>query len=226
MVSRLNGILGSFALLFFGSLGLINNADLSSFSRIDFATRGEIRAPKKNEKILVIDAEAFEPEGDLCDAVLIVKAYQLGWKRFIVYKYRGQRFTGCGFGPATGGVRIDVYGSSGDPLNGGGFVILNGIGFNDEDGSIREYDSPYPGSNIFSLASGGAIYVRDPQKKLALEQLNGGEFNEISDADWDLILPYLEENEKLFAISIDRLLTVDNQKKSPKEVYRKIMPHR
>jgi len=50
--------------------------------------------------------------------------------------------------------------------------------------------------------------------------------NEISDADWDLILPYLEENEKLFAISIDRLLTVDNQKKSPKEVYRKIMPHR
>jgi len=41
---------------------------------------------------------------------------------------------------------------------------------------------------------------------------------------WDLILPYLEENEKLFAISIDRLLTVDNIKKSPKEVYRKIMP--
>lgn len=297
----------------FDETTMITEKSNSSFSRIDFATRGEIRAPKKNEKILVIDAEAFEPEGDLCDAVLIVKAYQLGWKRFIVYKYRGQRFTGCGFGPATGGVRIDVYGSSGDylasgidgmeiyvhgnaqdqlcqimkdgklvvygdvgqtfmygakggtayimgnaagrplinavgrprvvingtaldylaesfmagdPLNGGGFVILNGIGFNDEDGSIREYDSPYPGSNIFSLASGGAIYVRDPQKKLALEQLNGGEFNEISDADWDLILPYLEENEKLFAISIDRLLTVDNQKKSPKEVYRKIMPHR
>ena len=283
----------------------------SRFSRIDFATRGEIRAPQNKEKILVIDAEAFEPEGDLCDAVLIVKAYKLGWKRFIVYKYRVQRFTGCGFGTATQGVRIDVYGSSGDylasgidgmeiyvhgnaqdqlcqimkdgklvvygdvgqtfmygakggvayimgnaagrplinavgrprvvingtaldylaesfmagdPLNGGGFVVLNGIGFNDEDGSIQEYDSPYPGSNIFSLASGGAIYVRDPQKKLALEQLNGGEFNEISDADWNLILPYLEENEKLFAISIDRLLTVDNKKKSPKEVYRKIMP--
>ncbi len=103
------------------------------------------------------------------------------------------------------------------------YVVLNGIGFNDEDGSIREYDSPYPGSNIFSLASGGAIYVRDPQNKLVEEQLNGGEFNEISDADWDLILPYLEENEKLFAISIDRLLTVDNKKKSPQEVYRKIM---
>jgi len=59
---------------------------------------------------------------------------------------------------------------------------------------------------------------------MAGDPLNGGEFNEISDADWDLILPYLEENEKLFAISIDRLLTVDNKKKSPKEVYRKIMP--
>jgi len=295
----------------FDEATMVTEKSNSRFSRIDFATRGEIRAPQNNEKILVIDAEAFEPEGDLCDAVLIVKAYQLGWKHFIVYKYRGQRFTGCGFGPATQGVRIDVYGSSGDylasgidgmeiyvhgnaqdqlcqimaggklvvygdvgqtfmygakggtayimgnaagrplinavgrprvvingtaldylaesfmagdPLNGGGFVILNGIGFSDEDGSIREYDSPYPGSNIFSLASGGAIYVRDPQKKLVEEQLNGGEFNEISDADWDLILPYLEENEKLFAISIDRLLTVANKKKSPKEVYRKIMP--
>ncbi|MEN6328480.1 MAG: hypothetical protein ABFD18_20005 [Syntrophomonas sp.] len=73
-------------------------------------------------------------------------------------------------------------------VNGGGFAVLNGIGFNDEDGSIREYDSPYLGSNIFSLASSGAIYVRDPQKKLVEEQLNGGEFNEISDVDWDLIL--------------------------------------
>ncbi len=295
----------------FDETTMITGKSNSLFSRIDFATRGEIHAPQNNEKILVIDAEAFEPEGDLCDAVLIVKAYKLGWKRFIVYKYRGQRFTGCGFGAATQGVRIDVYGSSGDylasgidgmeiyvhgnaqdqlcqimkdgklvvygdvgqtfmygakggaayimgnaagrplinavgrprvvingtaldylaesfmagdPHNGGGFVVLNGIGFNDEDGSIREYDTPYPGSNIFSLASGGAIYVRDPQKKLVEEQLNGGEFHEISDADWDLILPYLEENEKLFAISIDRLLTVDNKKKSPKEVYRKIMP--
>ncbi len=297
----------------FNETTMITGKSNSRFSRIDFVTRGEIRAPQNNEKILVIDAEAFEPEGDLCDAVLIVNAYKLGWKRFIIYKYRGQRFTGCGFGAATQGIRLDVYGSSGDylasgidgmeiyvhgnaqdqlcqimkdgklvvygdvgqtfmygakggtayimgnaagrplinavgrprvvingtaldylaesfmagdPLNGGGFVVLNGIGFNDEDGSIMEYDSPYPGSNIFSLASGGAIYVRDPQKKLVEEQLNGGEFNEISDADWELILPYLEENEKLFAISIDRLLTVDNQQKSPKEVYRKIMPKR
>ena len=31
---------------------------------------------------------------------------------------------------------------------------------------------PYPGSNLFSLASGGAIYVRDPGKKV-VEQHGG-----------------------------------------------------
>jgi glutamate synthase domain-containing protein 3 len=242
---------------------------------------------------------------------MMVKAFKLGWKRFIVYKYRGQRFTGCGFGPATKDVRIDVYGASGDylasgidgmeiyvhgnaqdqlcqimkdgklvvfgdvgqtfmygakggsayimgnaagrplinavgkprvvingtaldylaesfmagdPLNGGGFVILNGIGFDEENGSICEYDSPYPGSNIFSLASGGAIYVRDPHKKLVDEQLNGGEFAEITDADWELIEPYLKENEKLFGITIERLLTVEGNKKAPQAMYRKIKP--
>ena len=283
----------------------------SRFSRINFATREQLRAPKSNEKILIIDAEQFEPEGELCDAVLIVKAFKLGWKRFIVYKYRGQRFTGCGFGPATKDVRIDVYGASGDyiasgidgmeiyvhgnaqdqlcqimkegklvvygdvgqtfmygakggsayimgnaagrplinavgkprvvingtaldylaesfmagdPLKGGGFVIVNGIGFNDADGSIYEYDSPYPGSNIFSLASGGAIYIRDPYRKLVDEQLNGGEFVEITDADWNLIVPYLEENERLFDITIEELLTVAGGKKTPREVYRKIRP--
>jgi len=295
----------------FAATPLISENGDGAFSRIDFSSRSQLRPPRGKEKTLVIDAERFEPEGDLCDAVLIVAAYHLGWKRFIVYRYRGQRFTGCGFGPAVRDVRIDVYGSSGDylasgidgleiqvhgnaqdqlcqimkdgklvvygdvgqtfmygakggsayimgnaagrplinavgkprviingtaldylaesfmagdPLNGGGFVILNGIGFNDSDGSIREYESPYPGSNIFSLASGGAIYVRDPRRKLVDEQLNGGAFVAISEADWKLILPYLEENEALFDISIDRLLTVDGRKRPPAEVYRKIVP--
>jgi glutamate synthase domain-containing protein 3 len=125
------------------------------------------------------------------------------------------------------GTALDYLAESfmaGDPLNGGGFVVLNGIGFDDNDGSIREYESPYPGSNIFSLASGGAIYVRDPQRKLVDEQLNGGEFADMTDADWKLIQPYLEENERLFNISIDRLLMVDGGKRAPKDVYRKIRP--
>ncbi|OPY81105.1 MAG: glucosamine--fructose-6-phosphate aminotransferase [Syntrophus sp. PtaU1.Bin005] len=295
----------------FSMTPLISEESESAFRRIDFTTRDQLRAPRKNERTLIVDAERFEPEGDLCDAVLIVAAYKLGWKRFIVYRYRGQRFTGCGFGPVVKDVRIDVYDSSGDylasgidgleihvhgnaqdqlcqimkdgklvvygdvgqtfmygakggsayimgnaagrplinavgkprvvingtaldylaesfmagdPLNGGGFVILNGIGFDDNDGSIREYESPYPGSNIFSLASGGAIYVRDPRKRLVNEQLNGGQFASVTEADWNLILPYLEENERLFGISVDRLLTVDGQKRPPAGVYRKIIP--
>jgi len=35
--------------------------------------------------------------------------------------------------------------------------------------------------------------VRDPRRKLVDEQLNGGEFARVTDADWKLILPYLEE---------------------------------
>ena len=293
------------------STPMIAEKQKSQFCRIDFANRNNLRAPLRNNQILIIDAEHFEPEGDKCDAVLIVKAYKLGWRRFIIYNSRGQRFTGCGCGPATQGMRIDVYGSSGDylasgidgmeiyvhgnaqdqlcqimkdgklvvfgdvgqtfmygakggvayimgnaagrplinavgkprvvingtaldylaesfmagdPLKGGGFVILNGIGFDDSDGSVREYESPYPGSNIFSLASGGAIYVRDPHHNLVDEQLNGGEFASITDADWKLILPYLEENERLFGITIARLLTTDNIRKIPKDIYRKIRP--
>jgi glutamate synthase domain-containing protein 3 len=50
---------------------------------------------------------------------------------------------------------------AGDPLAGGGFVILNGIEF-DGRGRMIPQAVPYPGSNLFSLASGGAIYIRDP----------------------------------------------------------------
>ena len=114
---------------------------------------------------------------------------------------------------------------AGDPLNGGGFVVLNGIGFSDDDGSIRELESPYPGSNIVSLASGGAPYIRDPFNQLVDEQLNGGELVPLSDVDWNLILPYLPENERLFDISIEPdLLTVDGALRPPAEVYRKVHP--
>ena len=110
---------------------------------------------------------------------------------------------------------------AGDPLNGGGFVIMNGVGF-DRDGKITVQDTPYPGSNLFSLASGGAIYLRDPQKKVVNEQLNGGEFVALSSADWNLILPYLKENERLFGIKIDDLLTVDSVRTDYSKVYRKV----
>ncbi len=112
---------------------------------------------------------------------------------------------------------------AGDPLNGGGFVIANGICF-DEDGILREMDTPYPGGNLFSLASGGAIYIRDPYHRVADDQLNGGEFAPLTVDDWELIRPYLEQNESLFGIALDRLLTVDGSSRAPALVYRKIRP--
>ena len=52
-----------------------------------------------------------------------------------------------------------------------------------------------------------------------------GWFVDLTPADWDLISPYLAENERLFGISIeDALLTIDGQKKPYAEVYRKVRP--
>jgi hypothetical protein len=57
------------------------------------------------------------------------------------------------------------------------------------------------------------------------EQLNGGEFATLTQEDWELIVPYLQENERLFGISIeDDLLKVNGAQKTPQEVYRKVEP--
>jgi glutamate synthase domain-containing protein 1/glutamate synthase domain-containing protein 3 len=276
---------------------------------IDWEKRRLLRPPENEEKVLVINARDFQPEGEECDARLLSNAFQLGWRAFICYGYKGQRFCGCGLSKGSDGVRIDVYGSSGDylasgidgleihvhgnaqdqlgqimkrgklviygdvgqtfmygakggdvyvlgnaagrplinavgrprvvingtcldylaesfmagdPLKGGGFVVLNGIAF-DEEARVIDQPTPYPGSNLFSLASGGAIYLRDPGHKVVADQLNGGDFVPVSPEDWELILPYLEENERLFGISIENdLLTVDGLKKNYTEVYRKV----
>lgn len=112
---------------------------------------------------------------------------------------------------------------AGDPHHGGGFVILNGISLTD-DGRIEELETPYPGGNLFSLASGGAIYLRDPLGRVSVDQLNGGEFQSFSTADWQLVEPYLAENERLFRIPVQRLLEVNGQLRPPDQVYRKIRP--
>jgi hypothetical protein len=113
---------------------------------------------------------------------------------------------------------------AGDPYNGGGFVVVNGLkpSFG---GRFVELEHPYPGSNLFSLASGGAIFIRDPYKRVSSEQLNGGRLTDFTAKDWDLIFPYLEENEKLFGISVKKdLLIVQERHLDPQKVYRKIEP--
>jgi hypothetical protein len=55
------------------------------------------------------------------------------------------------------GTALDFLAESfmvGDPHHGGGFIILNGLIF-DYDGKVIPQETPYPGSNLFSLASGG-----------------------------------------------------------------------
>jgi glutamate synthase domain-containing protein 3 len=297
----------------FGQAEPIGSGNGSGFRLITWDTRDRLIGPEGKQTTLILDANGFSPEGDDCDARLICHAYGMGWKKFICYGYRGQRFLGCGLGPGTRGVKIDVYGSSGDylgsgidgmtievhgnaqdqlgqilksgklviygdvgqtflygakggeiyvmgnaagrplinavgrpkvvingtaldylaesfmagdPHNGGGFVILNGLAFDDE-GRPQPQATPYPGSNLFSLASGGAIYVRDPYRMLVEEQLNGGAFDALTHEDWRLILPMLRENENLFGISIEQdLLTVDGVQKRPEEVYWKIIPQK
>jgi glutamate synthase domain-containing protein 1/glutamate synthase domain-containing protein 3 len=113
---------------------------------------------------------------------------------------------------------------AGDPYNGGGFVVVNGLK-SSLDGRFIEQEYPYPGGNLFSLASGGAIFIRDPYRKVSKDQLNGGRLADFNLKDWDLIRPYLEENEKLFGPSIEKdLLTVDAKRLAPDQVYRKIEP--
>ncbi len=259
---------------------------------------------------VIVDAQGFAPEGPCSLARAVVALYARGARRIIVANARGQRFIGCGLGPATDGLRIDVYGSSGDylasgldgatiivhgsaqdqvaqimkrgtlvvhgdvgqtfmygakggtafvlghaagrplinavgrprvvingtcldylaesfmagdPLEGGGFVVVNGVTF-DEDGALVDLETPYPGGNLFSLASGGAIYVRDPRARVGEDQLNGGAFAPLGAADWALIQPYLEENARLFGIPVARLLEVEGRPVAPERVYRKVVP--
>ena len=263
--------------------------------------------PAHPDQIAVIDARGYQPEGEQSVATLLVELRKRGFSNFIVANARGHRFIGNGFGVNSKGIRIDVYGSSGDylasgldgmeihvhgnaqdqlcqimksgklvvhgdvgqtfgyaakggqvyilgnaagrpminavgrprvvingtcldylaesfmagdPHHDGGFIILNGIRVTDQ-GEIVDLDEPYPGGNLFSLASGGAIYVRDPKNILDEDQLNGGEFVPLEERDWALIKPYLEENERQFGISIDDLLNGEK----PADVYRKIQPY-
>jgi glutamate synthase domain-containing protein 1/glutamate synthase domain-containing protein 3 len=277
---------------------------------IGISHRQDLPVSSGEMQAVILDAGGYQPEGESSVSRELHRLYGNGFRKFIVTHARGHRFIGAGFGPESSGVRIDVYGSSGDylgsgldgleihvhnngqdqlaqimkagklvvhgdvgqtfmygakggeayilgnaagrplinavgkprvvingtcldylaesfmagnPLKGGGFVILNGIQF-DLDNQIVELETPYPGGNLFSLASGGAIYLRDPKGLVTKDQLNGGEFTPFTSEDWTLILPYLEENERLFDIPLETLLTVEGELKSPEQVYRKIQP--
>ena len=104
-----------------------------------------------------------------------------------------------------------------------GFMVLNGMRF-DEHGRLLEQETPYPGGNLFPLAAAGAVFLRDPKHTVGEDQLNGAKIVPVSEEDWKRVLPLLEENEKLFGIKVENLLTVDGAKRRIQEVYRKVVP--
>jgi glutamate synthase domain-containing protein 1/glutamate synthase domain-containing protein 3 len=268
--------------------------------------------PGSPDQVLVIDARGFPAEGPESLALEITRLVRRGFRRVVVAHARGHRFIASALGPNTGGVRIDVYGSSGDylasgidgatvvvhgtaqdqlaqimkagrlivhgdvgqtfmyaakggevfvlgnaagrplinavgsprvvingtcldylaesfmagdPLNGGGFVVLNGVAFG-PNGCLRDLDTPYPGCNLFSLASGGAVFIRDPDRRVGEDQLNGGQFGAFTSAHWELLRPVLEENERVFGIPVDRLLGASGAALQPDRVYRMVIPSR
>jgi len=282
--------------------------------RLDGSSAWESPLPEPGQPsdTMVIDARKFPNDGPEAVSRVIAITYSKGWRNFIVYRCRGDRFIGCGLGPKTDDVRIDVYGSSGDYLGsgldgarmyvhgdaqdqvgqilkagkivifgnvgqtflygakggeafimgsaagrplinavgriraiingtcldycaesfmageqtGGGFVIINGLTY-DARGEVIGLAMKYPGNNLFSMASGGACYLNDPYKTVTENQLNGAEFLSFRREDWNTILPYLQENERLFGINVRHdLLMVDGVLKWPEEVFRKIIASR
>jgi glutamate synthase domain-containing protein 3 len=89
--------------------------------RLDVSGAWERTVPKPNNPsdTLVIDAGDFPNDGPKAVSRVIATTHSHGWRNFIIYRCRGDRFIGCGLGPNTGDVRIDVYGSSGDYLGSG-----------------------------------------------------------------------------------------------------------
>jgi glutamate synthase domain-containing protein 3 len=107
---------------------------------------------------------------------------------------------------------------AGDPLNGGGFVVVNGLE-PDEKGNFREQDTPYPGSNLFSLASGGAIYIRDPHCKLVEEQLNGGEFSNGNIIEYETKILHDKIKDKHVFLFFDEIHKLKNWENKVKVLY-------
>jgi glutamate synthase domain-containing protein 1/glutamate synthase domain-containing protein 3 len=275
---------------------------------VNLTTKDILQRPRNGQNTLLLDVSDFAAEGDDSASTVIIDSYRKGWKRIVSFDWRGQRFCGCGLGPASNGFRIDVFGNPGDylgsgldgaeiyvhatvqdqvaqimksgklviygdvgqtfmyaakggevyvlgnaagrplinavghprvvingtcldylaesfmagnPLEGGGFVVVNGIRFGD-DGKISDLETPYAGGNLFSLASGGAIYLRDPHGKLGPDQLNGGQLTTVEKTDWNLLLPYMLENEKHFGVRIRDLLTIRGNADDAPKVYRKV----
>ena len=143
----------------------LGESNASRYRRIDWDSREQLAAPQQADAVLVLDAAAFPPEGDDCDARFLCQAFELGWKQFLTYGYKGQRFLGCGFGLNTDEVRIDAYGSTGDYLASGidGMTIQIHGNAQDQLGQIMKRGKLVVygdvGQTFMYGAKGGEVYI-------------------------------------------------------------------
>jgi glutamate synthase domain-containing protein 1/glutamate synthase domain-containing protein 3 len=104
-------------------LGSVPSApgDGSEWTRFDanFMWKASLPQPNGPADTAVIDAGDFPNDGPEAVCRGIAALHRLGWRNFVVYRCRGDRFIGSGLGPNTQNVRIDVFGSSGDYLGSG-----------------------------------------------------------------------------------------------------------
>ena len=110
---------------------------------------------------------------------------------------------------------------AGDPLAGGGFVVVNGVRFED-DGRITELETPYPAATCSRSPpeERSTCAIRAASSTTASSMAGDSQRSRMR--DWTLIEPYLRENEALFGIPVERLLSFEGVRLSPERVYRKV----
>jgi glutamate synthase domain-containing protein 3 len=90
----------------------------NGLSRTSRAEAGKLHPPEETNRVLVVDARGFRPEGTDPMQVLscfLDHAHRMGWRKFVVYRVEGQRGIGMGMGSGqTFDTTVDVYGSPGE----------------------------------------------------------------------------------------------------------------
>ncbi|MEM2969973.1 MAG: glutamate synthase, partial [Candidatus Bathyarchaeia archaeon] len=80
----------------FNSIPLIDSNSSSSYCLINWEKRNKLKSPLNPNQTLVIDVYDFKPEGEEGTCQFLERAYELGWRKFIAYNFRGQRNFGAG----------------------------------------------------------------------------------------------------------------------------------
>jgi glutamate synthase domain-containing protein 1 len=150
-------------------LGGIDGRNDHMVIALNWDTKSNLSAPTHKDQVLILNVAGFPPEGDQGAGRFIADAAQLGWRQLITYGWKGQRFCGCGLGPNSQGIRIEVYGSSGDYLASGldgAQIIVHGDA-QDQVGQIFNAGKLVVhggvGQTFMYGAKGGEAYIRATQ---------------------------------------------------------------